>query len=87
MIRFSKVFGGVLGFLTSLVWGLRVFNMVSRSLIRVFKVFNPCEMVFNGGLKAFSRVFRVFSGVVGFAISVLGVLIWFSGSSKIQSNF
>ena len=34
--------------------------MVSGSLIRVFKVFNPCEMVFNGGLKAFSRVFRAY---------------------------
>ena len=87
MIRFSKDVGEVLGFLTSLVWGLRVFNMVLRSLIRFFRVFNPCEMVFNGGLKAFSGVFKVFSGVVGFAISVLGVLIWFSGSSKIQSNF
>ena len=61
--------------------------MVSGSLINVFRVFNPCEMVFNGGLTAFNRVFRFFSGVVGFAISVLGVLIWFSGSSKIQSNF
>ena len=52
-----KSFGWVLGFLTSLVWGLRVFNMVSGSLIRVFRVFNPCEMVFNRGLKAFSRAF------------------------------
>jgi len=50
--------GGVLEFLTSLVWGLRVFNMVSRSLIRVFRVFKPCEMVFNRGLKAFSLVFN-----------------------------
>ena len=43
--------------MTSLVWGLRVFNMVSRSLIMVFRIFKPCEMVFNRGLKAFSLVF------------------------------
>ena len=40
--------------------------MVSGSLIRVFRVFNPCEMVFNGGLKAFSLVFnRNFMVLVG----------------------
>ena len=77
--------------MTSSVWGLRVFNMVSRSLIRVFRVFKPCEMVFNRGLKAFSQVFKrnsnVFSGVVRFFISFLRFLIRFSGSSKIQLNF
>ena len=52
--------------MTSSVWGLRVFNMVSKSLIRVFRVFNPCEMVFNRGLKAFSLVFnRNFKVLVG----------------------
>ena len=77
--------------MTSSVWGLRVFNMVSGSLITVFRVLNPREMVFNRGLKAFSKAFnknfRVFSGVVRLFISFWGLSHSFQGLVKFNQTF
>ena len=65
--------------------------MVSRSLIMVFRVFKPCEMVFNMGLKALSKAFkknfRVFSGVVRFFISFWGLSHSFQGLVKFNQTF
>ena len=65
--------------------------MVSGFLITVFRVFNPCKMVFNRGLKAFSKafnkIFRVFSGVVRFFISFWGLSHSFQGLVKFNQTF
>ena len=65
--------------------------MVSGFLITVFRVFNPCEMVFNRGLKAFSKAFnknfKVFSGGVGFFISFWGLSHSFQGLIKFNQTF
>ena len=88
---FSIVFDGVLGFLTSFVWGLWVLNMVSGSLIRLLG-FTIRAKWFSIGVSRllvglFSRSFKVFNCIVWFFISFLGFLIRFSGLSQIQSNF